>query len=304
MQTSKWLVSISIVCGLAVVSCGPSEENNGNEGVQTGDLDPVPDKNTPGEYTCEGCPDTAIEEFELNAGATTARQFASPIENATDNGTFYIYSPESGGQLIGTIPTDTDTGEFSFTAPLFCGEQLVKCIWSNDEGEYVLVTRVTTEDCVEPDIRATLTWGADGDDFELHLIKEGGQINDDATDCTWTSCIGSSPDWGVQGESADDPVKDVDNTGAYGPENIFLAGPEDMTYTVMVEHWGSGAPDADGQVILNVDGQTEVIEITDLAPKSVRNIGTIEWPSGQITPSTDVYDCTDEWSSGCTADLP
>gem|GEM_PF-2658675 len=31
------------------------------------------------------------------------------------------------------IPTDSNGG-FSFTAPLFCGVQIVKCVWSNATG--------------------------------------------------------------------------------------------------------------------------------------------------------------------------
>ena len=72
------------------------------------------------------------------------------------------------------------------------------------------------------------------------------------------SCIGSGPDWGTPDDLTDNPRKDVDNTGTYGPENIFYASPEDGTYTVMVEHWGNGAPQADGEVTINLKGETPV----------------------------------------------
>lgn len=292
-----------LTMALSGVGCGEDVDDANNEfSARKSALDPAPDKNEPGEYPCEGCPTSNITNFEFNLGGVTANDFQGSTELAEGNGTYYIGS--SAGELVGPIETDPETGDFSFTAPLFCGEQLVKCLWSNDEGTYVLVTRVVTEDCVEPDIRITLSWDGLGDDFELHLIKEGGSINDDATDCTWTSCVGQGPDWGVEGDSSDNPRKDVDNTGTYGPENIYLSQPEPGLYTIMVEHWGTGEPEADGQVIFNVDGKTRVADVENLAPKSVWTVGTIEWPSAEIQLSTDIYDCSGDWSDGCRAELP
>jgi len=125
------------------------------------------------------------------------------------------------------------------------------------------------------------------------------------TDCTWTTCIGTSPDWGVMADTSDDPHKDVDNTGNYGPENIFYPKPEDGTYTVMVEHWGAGTPDSDGQVTINVLGQPPVVvDITDFAAHHVFTAATIEWPSKTVTVVGTDYDCNATWSGGCTAEIP
>ena len=285
-------------------SGGPNT-SGGSGGPDSGDSgydDPAPECDAPGECTCEGCPTSDIDTADILAGNATSWTFAGTVEGADGDGTFYIEGP--GGQTFGgTIPTDPDSGSFAFEAPLFCGEQLVKCVWSNDAGDYVLVTRVITEDCVEADIRVGLTWDELGDDFELHLVRPGGKINTD-DDCTWTTCVGSGPDWGVEGDPSDDPRKDVDNTGAYGPENIFLANPEAGTYTVLVEHWSNGDPQAPGTVTFNVSGTTTVVDIGALAPQEVWTAGTIEWPSGEVTVSQDIFDCSESWSSGCTADLP
>ena len=110
----------------------------------------------------------------------------------------------------------------------------------------------------------------------------------------------------MAGDPGDDPQKDVDNTGSFGPENIFLARPESGTYTVMVEHWsGSGDPESDGQVAINIRGNPSVIVTKqNLAPFSVWTAATIEWPSGTVTPTQDVFDCTENWSGGCTASIP
>lgn len=210
----------------------------------------------------------------------------------------------AGGQYFGgAIATDPETGQFSFQTPLFCGEQLVKCVWSNEAGDYVLVTRVIAEDCVQSDIRVTLGWDELGRDFELHLVRPGGKIYSQ-DDCTWTTCIGNGPDWGEVGNPADDPKKDVDNVGSFGPENIFLAGPEPGIYTVLVEHWGAGDPGASGTVTFNVAGETTVVDIGALPPQHVWTAGTIEWPSGVVTTSQDLFDCSASWSGGCQADIP
>lgn len=158
---------------------------------------------------------------------------------------------------------------------------------------------------VPGDIEIVMQWDDAGDDWELHLVKPGGQINDVATDCTWTSCVYASPDWGAVGDPADDPHKDYDDTDQFGPERIWLANPEPGTYTVLVEHWGTGLPESDGSVTIEVAGLPLVtVSMNDLAPQHVWTAATITWPSGVVTPSQDVFDCSAEWSGGCTATMP
>jgi len=60
-------------------------------------------------------------------------------------------------------------------------------------------------------------------------------------------------------------------------------------------------------VIINVeDGQVLAVPITDLAPRWVMIIATIEFPSGTITPIGEKLDCNAEWglNGGCGAALP
>lgn len=275
-------------------------DNAGNCVGVTGN-DPAPEFNTPGEFGC----DTGENDFTRTLSGQTSEIFSGTVSTAQGTGEFYVVNP-AAQETFGTVPTDPRTGAYSVEIPLFCGVQLVKLVWPVTEGACVLVIEVTTTDCVAADIRLTLSWDSIGRDWELHLIKPGGRINDNATDCTWTSCISSSPDWGVQGDSSDDPSKDIDNTGPFGPENIFLAKPESGTYTVMVEHWSSsGDPQSDGQVVINILGQPSIVLTTEnLPPFSVWTAATIEWPGGTVTPSQDVFDCTAGWSGGCTTDIP
>jgi hypothetical protein len=236
-------------------------------------------------------------------GQATTFVLAGVVEGTTGNGTFFLQSNE-GQRLAGPIPTTPGVGEFAVTLPLFCGEQLLKAVWPGQDCPLVVVLRLTTSQCVVADLRITVTWDDLGDDWELHLIRPGGRINDDATDCTWTSCIGVSPDWGVLGDPADDPHKDVDDLDAFGPENIWLAGPEAGTYTVLLEHWDSGDPGSDGQVTLNVADDTVMIPIVDLAPQHVRTVARITFPGGVIEVVDEDHDCTGNWEDGCLDDLP
>jgi hypothetical protein len=267
------------------------------------ELDPAPGLDQPGVYGGAGCPSSTPEDLTLNVGDVTAYTFVGVVTGAVGNGQFYVRG-RNVEEVAGAIPTEA-SGAYSVTVPLFCGTSTLKRVWSSASCTYVLVTQVTTTDCVDADLRVTLLWDDVGIDWELHLIKPGGQINDDATDCTWTSCVHSAPDWGVAGDPADDPHKDIDWLGAYGPENIWLDQPENGTYTIMVEHWNSaGSASSDGRVIINLYGKLVVVEIADLAPWSVWTAATIQWPDSIVTLGSAIYDCSAEWDRGCTAALP
>lgn len=273
------------------------------DGGATGVVDPAPGYDTPGEYTGAGCPDSNQSSFTLSVGAASAYTFTGTITGNVGDGVFYVRGPN--GETVGGPLETAANGSYAKTLPLFCGANIVKLVWNNGTCPLVLVYAVNRTTCVTADITATVQWDDLGRDWELHLIKPGGHINDNATDCTWTSCIGSSPDWGVVGDATDNPHKDIDNTGSYGPENIWLAGPETGTYTVMVEHWNSsGSPLSDGFVTLNVAGKSYTIAIQDLAPDHVWTAATIDWPSGVVTTSQAIHDCTANWSSGCRDAIP
>lgn len=272
------------------------------DGGSTGVVDPAPGLDTPGEYTGPGCPDSNQTSYTLAVGAASAYTFSGTITGNVGDGVFYVRGPN--GETVGGPLETAPGGAYAKTLPLFCGANIVKLVWNNGTCPLALVYAVDRTTCVAADITATVQWDDVGRDWELHLIKPGGRINDDATDCTWTSCIGTSPDWGVAGDATDDPHKDIDNTGAYGPENIWLAGPEAGTYTVMVEHWSTGAATSDGFVTLNVAGQAYTIAIQDLASRHVWTAATIAWPSGVVTPSQAIHDCTANWSGGCRDVIP
>jgi uncharacterized protein YfaP (DUF2135 family) len=285
-------------------ACNPGDLTP-DSGVTRSALDPAPEYTAPGAYRCPTCPDIPGAALELTPGAVTRTSIDGVVQNAVGNGQFYVRG-RNNEEIVGVLPTQSD-GTFSSNVPLFCGEQLIKCVWNNSAGRYVLVQRVITTDCVDADVRVTLSWDDQARDLELHLIKPGGRINDttNKTDCTWTTCIGSGPDWGVPNDASDDPKKDVDDTGDFGPENIFLAKPETGLFHVMVEHWASGAPMNAAKLIINVKGKgATILDRKDLVPQHVWRAATIAWPEGTVTPVNTDFDCSSSWSSGCTAQLP
>ncbi|HTJ42018.1 MAG TPA: hypothetical protein VL463_07960 [Kofleriaceae bacterium] len=265
--------------------------------------DPAPGVDTTGANGGSGCPTSTETTFTIDAGTATSWHFAGTVTGAVGDGTFWVKGPN--GEIVGgALETDAG-GNYGKTVPIFCGDNEVKLVWNNGTCPLVLVYDLTHSGCTPSDFTITVQWDAIGRDWELHLIRPGGKINDNATDCTWTSCIGSSPDWGVVGDATDDPHKDIDNTGAYGPENVWLSKPETGTYTVMVEHWnGGGDPSSDGFVTLNIAGTPHTIAIQDLAPYRVWTAATIDWPGGAVHTTQDVHDCSANWSSGCRDPIP
>jgi len=83
-----------------------------------------------------------------------------------------------------------------------------------------------------------MIWDNKDSDMDLHLVPPGGAYGDPATDCYFYNCspqyTGARPDWGVVGETKDDPALDVDNTTGRGPETIYVNQPANGVYKVIV----------------------------------------------------------------------
>ncbi|MEC8192732.1 MAG: hypothetical protein VX944_01415 [Myxococcota bacterium] len=139
-------------------------------------------------------------------------------------------------------------------------------------GDYVGQLIVTNESGVQsPPCEVTLTaepvealwiemfWENAGDDMDLHLLAPGGTLKTE-TDCYYMNCtptFGDGLDWGVAGESYDNPTLDLDDITLTGPENINIESPEDDTYTVIVHDHTSQTFTAGNPVTVNIrlDGE-------------------------------------------------
>ena len=195
--------------------------------------------------------------------------------------------------------------KFQLDFPLFCGQNTLDLSINDASCQDAAKIMIERAPCTNPDLQITLAWDGLGVDFELHLIKEGGSINDNKTDCTWTSCIDKVLDWGVAGDKSDDPKKDLDHLGHFGPENIWLNGPEPGTYTIMVEHWDKkGKPQAGGSVLIFVGQKQYSVKIENLAPFQVWKAAEVTFPEGNVTTFTEIYDCSANWQKGCLDKIP
>lgn len=100
-----------------------------------------------------------------------------------------------------------------------------------------------------------LIWAEAGDDLDLHLLAPNGTINTE-TDCYYENCtIGawSSLDWGVQGDTSDDPILTLDDINGTGPEEIQLPSPQiDGTYTIVVHDYAGSSTDVTGENVATV----------------------------------------------------
>ena len=131
-------------------------------------------------------------------------------------------------------------------------------------GDYVAELVVTDDDGIisEP-CTATLTatageglwiemfWENSGDDMDLHLVNGSGALMSNQ-DCYYANCTWASLDWGVRGNSDDDPILDLDDIPGVGPENINIAMPARGTYAVYVHDYPGSAYVGRNNVTVNV----------------------------------------------------
>jgi hypothetical protein len=89
-------------------------------------------------------------------------------------------------------------------------------------------------------------WSLEGDDLDLHLISPGldwSSYIGTGEDCHWSNCTseGVGLDWGVEGNSSDDPHLALDDSVGTGPETMYVEVPESGEYTLVVHDYGNGA---------------------------------------------------------------
>lgn len=136
-----------------------------------------------------------------------------------------------------------------------------------------------------PALVVTLTWEHGDDDLNLHLVAPAGTLGAD-TDCHFVNCLAPAQlDWGVTGDTADNPVLDVNDITGTGPETITLVRPADGQYTVIVH-------DYPGSVFNSTNGIEVTIETPAGSWNYVRQINgedsdnyvlQVQYPGGTVT---------------------
>ncbi|MBA2663349.1 MAG: choice-of-anchor D domain-containing protein [Bradymonadaceae bacterium] len=261
-----------------------------------------------GSGTPFGCPTAVIEAFHAQRG----RVVADP------NGTFEVVpldriqlsaaqSRDSDGEIVRVewvlIERPEDT-VVHFSQP---GDSVNNGLYMELAGRYVVElhvwnarntrscqpARMVLEAVANKQFHIQLVWDTPNDqdrfdgsgtDLDLHLLHPRGRWNKGPHDCFWQNM---RPDWGVAGDSSDDPSLDIDKVDGWGPENINLDKPEnDTVYKVGVHYFsdhGYGASFATVRIFLGGELVSEVRR-KRLADQQFWHMANIEWPAGRVVP--------------------
>lgn len=131
-----------------------------------------------------------------------------------------------------TMPGGTGLNRGPIT-PDNIGDYVAELVVTNNLGISSFPCTATATATVNADVWVELSWTHD-EDLDLHLIR-GNAARSSSGDCHFRNCRGGLA-WGAAG-TADDPYLDIDDIRGNGPENINIASPENVRYTVTVEDW-------------------------------------------------------------------
>lgn len=202
-----------------------------------GSANPVPDVNASPNalafgqverLTCKTLT-TAVQNLgsaNLNVSSIT-RSFLTSAEYTFTPASFTLAPGGSQTLTVKFCPTDTGLEFGGLT------------VTSNDPDENPYGITLTGEGVPPPvtatDIAIEVTWDKNDTDVDTHFLRPGAAFNSSPGDCYY---LNLSPDWGVQGNAADDPYLDYDDVDGYGPENLNFAGVATGTYKLPIYYYG------------------------------------------------------------------
>jgi hypothetical protein len=146
----------------------------------------------------------------------------------------------------------------------------------------IRITAVTSDG-----LRVVLTWNqtpVNIADLDLHVLRPGDAL--DGSD----DCFGDNrrPDWGNLFDASDDPLHGGDKLAGFGPEYVGYEKPLDGAYRIVVRYAktnGAAQPQLDA--VLRVYLYGAVVDErtrTMTAAGEVWEVGSVDWPSGKVTP--------------------
>ena len=187
-----------------------------------------------------------------------------------------------------------NSGLFSQGVSLVRGLNTIIVSVSNAAGGTTISTLTVTANIVPYGIRAQLTWDTYSD-MDLHFNQAVGTM-EDSTDCYYSN---KAPNWDGTGSNIPgsdvilypgNPVLDVDNVTAYGPENTVLETPvSGQSYWVRVRAYSGTATPTVRIYINDVLAKTYVAsqQLTGIGLERVWRVCNIAW-SGTTGAVTDV----------------
>ncbi len=185
------------------------------------------------------------------------------------------------------------------------GQYVVRLIVINDKGISSVPAECTVEAVSDDDLAVKMLWNNKNSDIDLHLIRPEGEFGDNESDCYYWNCSpqysGERPDWGVEGETKDDPFLDIDNIDGIGPETVTINKPENGEYTVVVHAYDTskgpstvvvkgyahGTEEKSASLLMNKNNTCWKVFTIDVSDGSdSKKAITIN----EVTPA-EVYDC-------------
>jgi hypothetical protein len=263
---------------------------------------------TPGTLACSG----PIDFGSVPRGETIAMR----VDCSVTGGPYTVVDVrfiEGSSNLfsIPNPPNGTLSGTFSFDVEFEAAGLAARHTGSVElVAAHGVITRVNLAGDVEPplpgttDIRAVLEWNTPWSDFDLHLVREGGQPFDDENDCYFAH---KNLDWGTAGYPGDDPFLDRDDIDGFGPEEVSITAVADANpvYTVYVQyHHYSRDSAPPTSVVLD-------LQIRDLAPimltRDMISCGNL-WHVGRIRfdrnpPAFELIDTEDSQYMGYAGEM-
>jgi uncharacterized repeat protein (TIGR01451 family) len=212
--------------------------------------------------------DDTIEDVTYQSGDTNEDEILDVDETWVFNATHTI-TVEDVSPLVNTATVS--------------GADALDRIVSAQASASVTIIRV---DIPTYSIRIVLTWDTADTDLDAHFIRPSGVYGTIPGDCFYAN---ENPDWGLSGETEDNPYLDQDDLHGYGTETITLEQPyEQGTYQYKVHYYTDrwhGPSTATVNVWINdvwVGVYSKEMSIND-----VWNCLSIEWPSGQVYPTPE-----------------
>ncbi len=164
-------------------------------------------------------------------------------------------------------------------------------------GEPAIITIAAIPD---HDVHVQLVWDTPSDadqtdtfgtDLDLHYMHPNAPAwNTAPWDIFWRN---PGADWGVQGDSSDDPSLDIDDTDGAGPENVNQSNLENLQYQVGVYYYSDNNLGASyATVRIYIRGQLAIQIENKYMPRtgSFWKVAAIQWPSANIVTLDRMYD--------------
>jgi hypothetical protein len=304
--TQAYLAACALPCGDGTVEkdgeCVGAPLESGADADTDSDTDTTADTDTGGDTDTASDTDTGRD---TDSGASDARPIAvCTVDSITVEPPFATVLAEGNGSY------DPSGGDLTYAWSFVSTPAGSAAGWSSDPnyrdttfkpdlvGDYVVQLTVTNAEgyasrpCEVLVIAAAgmglwveMFWATAGDDMDLHLLEgEGASFTE--SDCYYANCVDNGVDWGIEGDTSDDPLLALDDILGTGPECTRLGSPADGTYTVMVHDYPGYvyAPSNDVTVNVYYNGLLAWTETRGVVGESEQeSFCTIEAPSGVVT---------------------